>query len=230
MTDVLNFRRAMLAASSIVLLASGATAHAQADKKQPTEAAGAKTSREEPKSGEQSEHRALTRAHQTAINAALSIKQYADQHKDKLDKNAMNRYTEQIGRSLDDAQQHRQSLEAGVVPDSSAADQYQSVRDHQQSAAEHYRSLVQEAAKTNPDPGDLKDDANDIANDLRDAEAAHRKTFSAADATTKEGAPGDSSGTGAGAKGTQPGGGSGESQSKPSNREGEGMPDGKPVK
>ena len=38
MIDVLNFRRAMLAASSIVLLASGATAHAQADKKQPTEA------------------------------------------------------------------------------------------------------------------------------------------------------------------------------------------------
>jgi hypothetical protein len=221
----------MLAASSAMLLAAGATAHAQADKKAPTDSAGAKTSREEPKSGEQSEHRALTRAHQTAINAALSIKQYVDQHKDKLDKNAMNRYTEQIGRALDDAQQHRQSLEASVAPDSNAADQYQSVRDHQQSAAEHYRSLVQEAAKTNPDAGDLKDDANDIAEDLRDAEAAHRKTFSGAGATKKdESAPGDSSGTGSEFKGTQPGGGSGESQSKPSNREGEGMPDGKPVK
>jgi len=216
-----------------MLLAYGATAHAQQSNKQPSDSSGAKSSHEEPKSGEQAEHRSLTHAHQTAINQSLALKQYADQHKDKLDKSAINRHTEAIGRALDEAQQHRQSLEASVAPDSNAADQYQAVRDHEQSAAEHYRSLVQEAAKTNPDAGDMKDDADEIATELKDAEAAHKKTFSGSATTTKDkSAPGNSTGTGAGAKSSTPGSEDMDknSQSKPSNRGESGLPNDTPVR
>jgi hypothetical protein len=187
---------ATLAIGCALLLAVGSTAHAQASKSQPIDSSGAKSSHEQPKSGEQSEHKALSKAHQTAINQAQALRQYADQHERKLDKSALNRYTEAIGRALDDAQQHRQSLEASVPPDSSAADQFQTVRDKQQSAAEHYRSLVQDAAKTNPDAGDLADEADDIVGDLKNAEAAHKRTFSASTATKDtSGTPGNSPGS-----------------------------------
>jgi hypothetical protein len=179
MKNLCNVHCTALAACCALLFATGGHAHAQAsNKSEAGQSSGAKSTPEQPKSGEQSEHRALSKAQQTAINQAASLKSYVDKQKDKtLDKMTMNRYTEAIGRALDDAQMHRQNLEASVPSDSSAADQYQVVRDKQQSAAEHYRSLVQEAAKTNPDPGDLKDECDGIINDLKDAEAAHKKTF-----------------------------------------------------
>jgi hypothetical protein len=188
MRNLSNVHCATAAACCALLFAAGATAHAQQDyKQQAGQSSGAKSTPEQPKSGEQAEHKALTKAHQTGINQATALKQYVDKNKDSLSKTSMNQYTEAIGRALDDAQQHRQSLEASVPADSSAADQYQVVRDKQQNAAEHYRSLVQEAAKTNPDPGDLKDECDGIISELKDAEAAHKKTFSAAATTPNKG-------------------------------------------
>jgi len=175
-------------ASAALCLGSYATAHAQASKSDKgSSSAGAKTERQQPKATDQQEHRALSKAHQTAINQAQAVVDYADKNKSDIDKAVLNRYTESIGRALDDAQQRRQALEANVPKDSSAAGQFQTVRDHEQSAAEHYRSLVQEAAKTAPEADTLKGQAKDIVSELKDAEAAHKKTFSGSSSAKESG-------------------------------------------
>ena len=178
MKTISMFYPATLAACAVLLLGGTASVEAQANQA-PRESTGAKTTQpRQPKGGMQADNQALTRAHEVAINQAQTLGDYIDQNQKQLNRATINRYTEVIGRALDDAQQRRQALEASVPPDSKAADQFKKVREHEQNAAEHYRALVQQAAKTNPDADDLKDATKGIASELKDAEAAHRKTFS----------------------------------------------------
>jgi hypothetical protein len=137
-----------------------------------------------PAKQQQSEHHALSRAQRTAMNQAQAASTYLAQNKADLDKSVLDRYTESIGRALDEAQQERQLLERSAPAESRAADDYSSVRDHQQAAAEHYRSFVQELAKNKPDSGDLEDDAKGLASEMKEAEAAHQKTFPKPGATS----------------------------------------------
>jgi chromosome segregation ATPase len=154
--------------ATYALFSLAATAFAEG-KPSMRDSASAKVEPEPPKLGEQAEHNALTRAHQSGMNQAQAAIRYIESNSTALDK---------LGRALDESQEHRQVLEKTVAEGSRAADAYQTMRDHEQSAAEHYRSFVLEVSKTKSDPDQLKDEAKSLADELKDAEAAHKKIFS----------------------------------------------------
>jgi chromosome segregation ATPase len=189
-----------LLSSAGVTLSSGGVALAEG-KPSTRDSASAKVEPGPPKWGEQGEHAALTRAHQSGMNQAQAAIRYVEGNSTHLDKRVLNRYTESIGRALDESQEHRQVLEKSAPEGGKAADLYQTMRDHEQSAAEHYRAFVLEVSKTKPDPDELKDEAEDMSDELKDAEDAHRKIFSdQAKAAEKSGqgqmAPGGAPGDG----------------------------------
>jgi hypothetical protein len=163
--------------ATYALFSLAATAFAEG-KPSMRDSASAKVEPEPPKLGEQAEHNALTRAHQSGMNQAQAAIRYIESNSTALDKRVLNRFTESLGRALDESQEHRQVLEKTVAEGSRAADAYQTMRDHEQSAAEHYRSFVLEVSKTKSDPDQLKDEAKSLADELKDAEAAHKKIFS----------------------------------------------------
>jgi hypothetical protein len=165
-----------VALASYALFSPGATASAEG-KPSTGDSASAKVEPEPPKLGEQAEHNALTRAHQSGMNQAEAAIRYVESNPTALDKRVLNRFTESLGRALDDSQEHRQVLEKSVPEGGKSADAYQTMRDHEQSAAEHYRSFVLEVSKTKPDPDELKDEARSLSEELKDAEAAHKKIY-----------------------------------------------------
>jgi hypothetical protein len=167
----------LVAIATYAVFSWGASAVAEG-KPSTRDSASAKGEPEPPKWGEQGEHSALTRAHQSGMGQAQAAIQYVESNPKALDKRVLNRYTESIGRALDESQEHRQVLEKSVPEGGKAADQYQSMRDHEQSAAEHYRAFVLEVSKTKPNADELKDEANNLSSELKDAEEIHKKIFS----------------------------------------------------